>query len=80
MRTLEIEEERLKLQQNRASPEVGGYPVKLKLQSFDGRTEDIMIQISEFEEVGMKAGWTDEIKVHMRTLLSGDARQVVQQT
>jgi len=54
MRTLTIEEERLKMQQNRVSPEVG-YPVKLKLQPFDCRSEDIMI-----EAVAKKAGWTDD--------------------
>ncbi|KAL3885439.1 hypothetical protein ACJMK2_025496 [Sinanodonta woodiana] len=57
-------------------------PFKVKLQTFNHQAnEDILTFLAEFEAVASHAKWGEEIKtLQLRTLLTGEAREVAQQT
>ncbi|CAG2248950.1 unnamed protein product [Mytilus edulis] len=52
----------------------------IKLQPFDPKLDDILTFLSEFDAVSGQANWSNDIRIlQLRTLLTGEARQVSSQ-
>ncbi|KAL3875880.1 hypothetical protein ACJMK2_033789 [Sinanodonta woodiana] len=79
LKKLELEIERLKHQKYDKKNE--SLPFKVKLQTFNHQAnEDILTFLAEYEAVAGHAKWGEEIKtLQLRTLLTGEAREVAQQ-
>lgn len=82
MEKLAVERERHELSRQLGSTKAqnNSLPFKVKLQPFNPKSDDILTFLSEFDAVGDQAKWTNEIKIlQLRTLLTGEARQVSSQ-
>ncbi|KAL3887935.1 hypothetical protein ACJMK2_000320 [Sinanodonta woodiana] len=77
---LELEIERFKHQKDDKKND--SLPFKVKLQTFNHQAnEDFLTLLAEFEAVASHAEWGEEIKtLQLRKLLTGEAREVAQQT
>lgn len=79
---LEIERERIRLQGLNClnTDKYQSLPFKVKLQPFDPKLDDILTFLSEFDAVSGQANWSNDIRIlQLRTLLTGEARQVSSQ-
>ncbi|VDI25678.1 Hypothetical predicted protein [Mytilus galloprovincialis] len=79
---LEIERERIRLQGFNClnTDKYQSLLFKVKLQPFDPKLDDILTFLSEFDAVSGQANWSNDIRIlQLRTLLTGEARQVSSQ-
>ncbi|KAL3876019.1 hypothetical protein ACJMK2_033908 [Sinanodonta woodiana] len=77
---LELEIEIVKHQND--NKKIDSLPFKVKLQAYNHQAnEDILTFLAEFEAVANHAKWDKEMTtLQLRTLLTGEAREVAQQT
>ncbi|KAL3854968.1 hypothetical protein ACJMK2_014203 [Sinanodonta woodiana] len=80
LKELQLEIERLKHQKD--DKKYDSLPFKVKLQTFNHQgNEDILTFLAEFEAVASHAKWGEKMKtLQLRTLLTGEAREVAQET
>ena len=81
IRELDLEMEKLKTQKTEAEQVNISSPFKIKLQTYShAAKEDILTYLAEFDAITSQAKWSEDMKVfQLRTLLTGEAREVAQQ-